>query len=203
MTTSGILKLKCQRVRKLLFMRITIPSKYYIKVYLENNCGIPVDLSVFPDFHEKFRNSLDKISGPVKIMGKIYDPETVTIIIPSDWFYRYGYHMSIGRVRELNNMVEMRLKYTMRQYITLNVNHGQSVTFSIKAFQDEYCLPETVWPFQSIVKDYARHCLKIKLKPKKLLRVELNNLLLENLSEVGTIPDNFKNERPEVFRTVY
>ena len=39
---------------------ITLPCKYFIRVWLENNCGHPVDLSVFPDLQFHLKNILTK-----------------------------------------------------------------------------------------------------------------------------------------------
>lgn len=164
---------------------LTIPCKYYVKIYLENNCGTPVDLSVFPDLQERFRVSLDKTSGEFKFSCKPPEQEVVTIIIPDDWFNRYGYFMSVERIFDFRMSVENKLKYLMRQYIAVNTMAGLSITASIKAFQEDYCLQEHVWSFESIKKDFDRHGSKVKLKAKRSLRDEMSDLFRDNLSKMS------------------
>lgn len=171
---------------------ITIPCKYYIKIYLESNCGSPVDLSVFPDLQEKLRVSLDKTSGEFKFSSKQYEQERVTIIIPNDWFNRHGYFMSVKRIFNFRMLVENKLKYLMRQYITINTMTGLSITASIKTFQENYCLQEHVWSFESIKKDYDRHGSKVKLKINKSLHAEMNDLFRDNLSRM-VIKSKYRN----------
>jgi hypothetical protein len=164
---------------------ISIPCKYYIKVYLENNCGVPVNLSCFPEIYYAFKSLLTKNGEPVKPICRIYEPETVTIIIPPDWFYRYGFIMNTPSTLKFLRLVEKQLKYKMRQYIEMNSITGRSVASCIRYFQDEFALPEPVWSFESIKKDFDRHRHGTKVTPRLSMEEDIVNMIHENLSGLG------------------
>jgi len=156
---------------------ITMPAKHYIRKYLEINCGVPVNLSVFPDLFHDFRQRLTKDPGPEKPRFNIADPETVTIIISDADFYRKGFEMSEGDIKEFTKLVEMRIKYLSRLYITNSTSTGMTLTLAIQTFQEDYGLPEEVWAFESIKKDYFRNVGKSKKSILKSLKKEMHQFL--------------------------
>jgi hypothetical protein len=141
-------------------MAIEIPCKFYIKIYFENNCGIPADLSIFPDLLTKLKSSFRISSTPNRRLATIYDPETITILIPEEWSFGDEHFLSYWDRKSFVLALESKLKCIMREYIASNISFGRSLASSIRDFQEEFCLPENVWPYESIKKDCDRHGFK-------------------------------------------
>lgn len=168
---------------------VTIPAKPYVKAFLENNCGIPVDLKNIPEIQAEFIRALEK-----KPMRRETDdiakwPEKVTIIIPPDSFYRHGWEMNKTNISSFNKFVEHRIKFIMRSYISMNRILGIPVASCIRDFQSEYNFPEPIWAYDSIKKDYDRHARNFSFDKKPMISVKqkLREILMSNLSEMGTI----------------
>lgn len=174
---------------------IKIPCKKYVKAYLENNCGTPVNLQHLPDLMEELRRGLSRKPAHREAADLAICTENVTIIIPSDMFYRYGWELNKENILDFNRNVEMKVKSFMRLYISLNNSLGNPVANCIREFQDVYGFPEPIWSFDSIKKDFDRHGKKAShMKSIKELKVEMNKILLDNLSELGTVSKKLKKE---------
>jgi hypothetical protein len=173
---------------------IRIPCKSYVKAYLENNCGTPVDLHHLPVMMEELKRGLIKKQehNECKKVAE-YEP-FVTVIIPSDYFYRYGWEMNKDNILDFNRKAELHVKFNMRQFILVNRGIGVPVATCIKEFQEKYGFPEPIWSYDSIKKDFDRHGQIVEMKIIKDLRQEMNKILLANLSELGTVSKKFKNE---------
>lgn len=176
------------------YYTIKIPCKKYVKAYLENNAGIPVNLKHLPEILGEFKNMLEKTSNPREpICLKVFT-ETVIIIIPPDWFYRYGYEMSKESIKNLNLIVEEKVKFLMRQYVSLNNSLGLKIAPAIREIQNKFGFPEPVWSFESIKKEFDRHGQKSKLESIIKLKEEMSETLLSNLAEEGILSQYYKNE---------
>lgn len=174
---------------------IEIPCKSYVKAYLENNCGRPVDLKHLPSLMEEFRRALAKMpSHKDDSKKKAVHEDKVQIIIPPNFFYRYGWEMEEDNVRDFNVKIEHTVKYIMRQYVSLNHSMGIPVATCIRDFQEKYCFPETVWCFDSIKKDFYRNGISGNLKFMKVIKEEIDKLFMSNLSELGTVSKKFQKE---------
>lgn len=173
---------------------IKLPCKAYVKAYLENNCGIPVNLVHLPDLLDEFRRGLARKPGHRESTDLAACREIVTIIIPPDMFYRYGWEMNKENILEFNRKIEMKVKFLMRQYIAVNHSLGTPVAICIREFQDGFGFPEPVWSFDSIKKDFDRHGRLPELKITKEIKHELNKILLANLSDLGTVSKKLKKE---------
>jgi hypothetical protein len=136
---------------------IEIPCKYYIGVFLENNCGSPADLTFFPDLYERLRSLLTKQPEKYPILSKIYEPNTVKVYIPDDWIDVYGLFINRNNILKFNAQVEQKLKNKLYQYMRFRCSIGYSVASGIREFQDEFCMSEEVWPFESIKKELDRN----------------------------------------------
>jgi hypothetical protein len=172
---------------------IKIPCKKYVKAYLENNCGTPVNLKHLPDLQEILRLSLQRKPEHLENKKVAEYDDTVTVIIPDDMFYRYGWELNKENTLDFNRNVEQKVKFLMRQYISLNYTLGIPVTDCIRNFQEEYGISELHWPYQSIRKDFYRHGVK-RIKTIKQINTEINKIFMENLSQLGTISRKFKKE---------
>lgn len=173
---------------------IKIPCKTYVKAYLEFNCGNLVDLSLMPDLLKEFKICLDKKPEHRESANLTLYCETVTIIIPPDWFYRYGWEMNKENIIDFNKRVEMKVKFFMRQYIAINNSLGTPLITCIREFQTSFGFSEDIWSWDSIRKDFERNGEKCKLKKVKELKEELQNLCLANLSRSGHISNKLKKE---------
>jgi hypothetical protein len=121
-------------------------------------------------------------------------PETITVIIQSDVFYRHGWEMNKENILDFNRKVEQKAKYLMRQFVSVNSSLGVPVSICIREFQERFGFYEPVWSYESIKKDFDRHGSSPEMKTIKVLRVEINKILLDNLSELGTISKKLKKE---------
>lgn len=173
---------------------IKIPCKPYLKAFLEINCGDPVDLRYLPDLLEEFKRGLSRKPEHREKTNVVLYKDFVTIIIPSDMFYRYGWEMNKENLLDFNRAVERLVKFFMRQYIAVNSSLGLSVTKCIREFQNRFGFDESIWNFEALKKDWDRNGTKIELKSVKQLQGELNKILLANLSDIGTISKKLKKE---------
>ena len=173
---------------------IKIPCKSYAKAYLEINCGTPVDLAHLPDLLDEFRRGLARKPGHRESADLATCREMVTIIIPPDMFYRYGWEMNKENILDFNRKVEMKVKFFMRQYVSVNKSFGVPIANCIREFQDGFGFIEPVWSYESIKKDFDRHGRVPELKIIRELKIEMNKILLDNLSDLGTISKKLKKE---------
>lgn len=174
---------------------VQIPVKKYIKAYLENNCGSPADLSHLPDIKDMFEGCLmfPRFNRDKHIKCNYTD--SVDIYISNDHFYRYGWQLSKTDTIRFNQKCEAFIKFNSRQFILANHSMGMPVSVCIREFQSIYQFDEDSFSFQTIKKDFERHGSKITIHMIRDFRAELNNILMDNLSNLGTISKSFVNER--------
>lgn len=174
---------------------IKIKCKKYVKAYLEKNCGSPVNLQHLPYLLQEFRRYLSKEPESMEKADLTRYEETVTIIIPPDMFYRYGWEMDSMSQRNFGLEVERRVKFFMRQFIGASASLGVSVAECIREFQERFGFYEEIWSFETIKKDFDRNGSKIELPAIKTIRNELNRLLLSNLRNAGGISETFRKAK--------
>jgi hypothetical protein len=173
---------------------IKIPCKPYVKVFLEINGGDPVDLHHLPVLFKEFRRGLSKKpEHREKACVAVYS-DSVTIIIPSDMFYRHGWELNKENLLDFNRVAEQQVKYFMRQYISFNNSMGVSVANSIREFQDKFGFTESIWNYEAIKKDFDRNGQITQMKTIKKLREEVIKILLDNLSDIGTVSKKLQKE---------
>lgn len=173
---------------------VKIQCKRYVKAYLENHCGTPVDLRHLPDLQEEFVRCLSRKPAHREASELANWTESVTIIIPPDVFYRHGWELNKENILDFNRRAEQKAKFFMRQYVSFNNSIGVPVAICIREFQDKHGFPEPVWTYESIKKDFDRHGRVKKLNIIRELRVEINRILLDNLSELGTVSKKYIKE---------
>ena len=171
-----------------------IPVKPYIKTYIENNCGTPSDLKLLPEIQDQFINSLKYPKFQRDTQAKCNYGEVVSVIITDDTFYRYGWQISRTDCVRFNQKCEALIKFNARQFIMANASLGIPVSKCIREFQSRFQFPEDTFSYEAIKKDYDRHCAKVPIRFIRDFNTELNNILLDNLSSLGTISKPFKNE---------
>jgi hypothetical protein len=173
---------------------IKIPCKKYVRTYLELNCGDPVDLSHLKGLFKEFKICLSKKPEHREKANVARYDDFVSIIIPTDMFYRFGWEMNKENLLDFNRAAEQQVKFFMRQFISINHNAGMSVAECIRNFQNKFGFTEMTWNYDSIKKDFDRNGKLYQLKTIKNLRKEVNEILLDNLAYVGTISKKFKNQ---------
>jgi hypothetical protein len=173
---------------------IKVPCKKYVKAYLEINCGTPVNLQHLPDLLDEFRRGLARKPCHRETSDLAVFKDLVTVIIPPDMFYRYGWELNKENVLDFNRKVEMKVKFFMRQYVIVNKSLGTPVANCIREFQEGFGFTEQVWSYESIKKDFDRHGCGPQMKIIRELKVEMNKILLDNLSDLGTISKKLKKE---------
>lgn len=172
---------------------IEIPCKTYVKAYLENNCGDPVDLKLLPDLHALFIRNLRYNKHEARreqkhaIDSMCNYKSAVLIKVPENIFYRYGWELSKGGLLEFNKEAETKIKFMMRYYVAFNRSLGIPVSTCIRDFQEKYDFPEAVWPYESIKKDFDRHGQFIRPDIMSQMKDEINKIFLSNLSTLGTV----------------
>lgn len=173
---------------------IEIPCKKYVKAYLEINCGTPVNLQHLPAVMEEFRRALCRKPEHRESAPVAEYKDKVKVIVPSDMFYRYGWEMNRENELDFNRKVEQQAKYFMRQYVSVNSSIGVPVAICIREFQEKFGFHEPIWSYESIKKDFDRHGKVPEMKTLRDLRAEINKILLDNLSELGTVSKKLKKE---------
>jgi len=169
------------------YFTIEIPCKSYVKVYLETNCGNPVDLQHLPDIQTLVMRNLKKKQDYRKTDPICNYNDKVIVMISPKVFYRYGWEITKEGIREINSFSEQRIKYVMRQFVFFNNKLGQPVASCVRDFQQKFSFTEDVWNYESIKKDYQRHILDKDTPKMKDMKKEINKILLSNLSDLGTI----------------
>ena len=174
---------------------IEVPVKPYVKAYLENNCGSPVDLSMLQVVYVDFINYIKNPTLRTEATLVCNYTTAVKIIIPKDVFYRYGWELTKTDIIKLNNKIEGLVKFASRNFITTNKALGVPVAASIREFQILFSFTEDSFPFETIKKDFDRHGNTVEMKIFRDFRAEITNIFLASLSDLGTVSKKFKNER--------
>ncbi|MCD4681110.1 MAG: hypothetical protein K8S00_12065, partial [Bacteroidales bacterium] len=129
-----------------------------------------------------------------KINNKFYTDE-IEILISKDNFNRFGYELTKTDTVRFNSRIESLIKFASRLFIANNNSLGISITQSIKEFQDMFGFTDDDFQYDTIKKDFDRHGMKFETRILVAFKQELKKIFLENLSEIGTVSQNFKNEK--------
>jgi len=182
---------------------IDVRVKPYVRQYLINNCGNPVDLNHMPKFKSLFKRLLHNSCLRFESLQPPQNECYVSIIVSNDSFYRYGWEMSKANMMIFNAEVENDIKFVMRNFIS-TYSTFYSIATCIRMFQDRFNFPEDVWKYDAIDKDIERNSTVKKSKmvqefidsfDKRLMKV-----FVENLSTVGTLSKKYKNELSEIYQ---
>ena len=171
-----------------------VPVKSYIRSYLENNCGCPADLSELPEVNDFFLSSLRRPRYHRDNQSKCNYTDSIEIIISEDVFHRFGWQLSKTDTVRFNQRCEAFIKFNSRQFIMANNALGIPVSECIRQFQHLYNFSEDSFSYETIKKDFDRHGTKARIKLIRDFKTELNNILLDNLSTLGTISNSFKDD---------
>lgn len=150
---------------------VTIKCKPYVRQYLVQNFGDPVNLSADQSLETFFRSLLSKPDRDAeKKYTGLFKPDntayscTAEVIISQRDFYRHGWELTRTNTVKFGVHVENRVKAQMRNWVTLCMLFDPSghttQKHAILRFQDAFGFSEETWPYESIKKDFYRHAVE-------------------------------------------
>jgi len=168
----------------------TIPVKPYVKSFLENNYGNPVNFNNYPRENEFFLKMLKK---PTTDKDYMYQPDlsryftTVRIEISERTFYRYGWELSKTDNIVFGKHYERHAKMLMRTIVGTYVAFGMPINIAILRFQKRFNMREEDWSFETIVKDFFRYKTMHKIDFEHHAYEHLEELILINMYNAGVL----------------
>lgn len=170
---------------------VTVPVKPYVKRFLENNYGNPVDFRSHPRENEMFKRMLKKPCRDIDHKYKtdlIRQTHAVEVLISDRDFYRHGWEVTKTDIVSFGKHFEKHAKWLMRTVVSTYVQHGSPIDRAILKFQNRFGMEEEYWSFDSIKKDFyrLRECEGIDMN-ETLQHVE--RLIRINMSNVGVLTD--------------
>lgn len=175
---------------------VVFPCKPYVKRFLEQNYGCPVDFTkdkiLYPDFRSKLEKKNFRYEKRYDSLKFTRYTQAVEIRITRDDFYRSGWELSKTDIVNFNRSIENRVKILMYNVVSSQMAFGISQTDSISYFQENYDFPEEVWSKESINKDCQRNLSISKNEIQNNLSKLIDKILLEKLSSTGIISQPYK-----------
>lgn len=185
---------------------ITIPCKPYTKRFLEYNYGIPVDFTrdqtLYPNFREKLKRKSTRHDNAYTSLSLDKYCAKVEVKINEDDFYNHGWELTITEIVRFNREIEGRAKLFMYLIVSARISFGMNVIDAVKDFQDKFGFTEEIWPTDSIVRDCRRNMTVHKNEMIDNVSELIDKIIVEKLSEKGTIFHNTKNKNNKVHDTI-
>lgn len=155
--------------------------KPYVARHLQNLYGDPVDLSYHRELHRMMVDGLKKGSavGSAQESGQLTTP--VRIRISEYEFYHYGWEIPPREALALNNRIENEIKLMVRMFISNYLVYGFTITKAIRNFQRLFDLPEDVFPYETIKKDFYRNGYKFDENIMDELLMKIHKTLAKNV----------------------
>ena len=175
---------------------VSIPVKPYIRRFLEINYGLPVDFSNHAFQNKHFRDLLAHriCHNDRKIPDQFSTyTENIEILICEKDFYKHGWELTKTNIVAFGSFYEDRAKFLMRQNIGISIALGIPLNKSINKFQQRFGFYEDVWHYESIKKDFYRNSTNTVLDYEDEIFSKMQNILLRNLYDLGTISQQTKN----------
>ena len=181
---------------------ITVPVKPYIKRFLENNYGNPVDFRNYPRENEMFKRMLKK---PNLEKDHMYRKELclhihmIEIVISERDFYRHGWELSKTDIVSFGKHFEKNAKWLMRTVVSTYISFGIPINIAINKFQTRFQLEEEYWPFDSIKKDFFRFKINNEIDFNQYAYQHLEKLILLNMSNAGAITNHILKNHEKIW----
>ncbi|HEY5511411.1 MAG TPA: hypothetical protein VIK10_10325 [Prolixibacteraceae bacterium] len=169
---------------------VEIPVKSYVKRFIDNNYGDPVNFSRHPRERELFMRMLKK---PANYNDHKYPNDSVrlcrTVEVPiSDRdFYRHGWELSKTDIVSFGKHFERNAKWLMRSVVGTYISFGTPIQDAIQKFQLRFNMEEEYWPFDSIKKDFFRFRLDNAIDYNQFAFQHLERLILCNMCDAGAM----------------
>lgn len=172
---------------------VTVPVKPYVKRFLENNYGNPVDFRNHARENEMFKRMLKKpcLDNDHKYINELCkQTHSVEIIISERDFYRNGWELTKTDIVSFGKHFEKQAKWLMRTVVSTYVQYGTPIDKSIMNFQNRFMMEEEYWSFDSIKKDFYRlrgsQCIDLN----EYAYQHIERLIRINMQNVGVITDH-------------
>lgn len=169
---------------------ITVPVKPYVKRFLENNFGNPVNFKFHPNEKEFFFRMLKKPNRHYDSKYLNDMPRFLTFVsveIPESSFYRHGWEISKTDTIAFGKHFERKVKMLMRTIVGTYISFGMPVNVAIFNFQQRFKMEEEYWSFDSIQKDFLRFRSHNKIDFNQYAFCHLERLILLNMANVGVL----------------
>jgi len=184
---------------------VQIPVKPYVKKFIESNYGSPVNFACHPEEMLLFHHLLKEPSYRRDLYtNDLLTPysEILEIFISEDEFYRYGWELSKTNVIVFGKFFETRAKFFMRNIVGVYRGLGLPIFRSIARFQKTFNFDEDAWKYESIKKDFYRHGNTRHIDFDNEIYHKIENIILDNLYDSGTICHRLKKQHERDFKTV-
>ena len=169
---------------------VTVPVKLYVKRFLENNFGNPVNFNGHPREKDFFYRMLKR---PIRHYDSRYREEmpkfnsVVRIEITQSCFYQHGWELSRTDTVAFGKHFERNAKMLMRTMIGTYISFGMPVNIAITNFQQRFKMEEEYWSFESIQKDFLRFRTANSIDFNQYAFQHLEKLVLLNMTNVGVL----------------
>lgn len=149
-------------------LEFNLPCKYYVGHYLKTEFGNPINLTHRSDIGRYFFSLVEDASE--KREKEIVNgyKSSVVVIITEDVFLKKGCVLTKTNIVAFNNYVEDNFKKQINLVLDtlVEINEVQ-IKQAIDFVYDKFGMDETVFPMETIVKQYYRKrkackCLSIK-----------------------------------------
>lgn len=184
---------------------VQVPVKPYVKKFIESNYGSPVSFASHQEENYFFLQLLKQpcIRRDVQT-NDLLNPytEILEIFISEDDFYRYGWELTKTNILIFGKFFEHRAKFFMRNIVGIYYGLGLPIYKSIKKFQTTFEFDEDAWKYDSIKKDFYRHGNTRNIDFDNEIFHKIENIILDNLYDAGTISHHLKKQHERDFKTV-
>ncbi len=180
-----------------MIFHITVPVKAYVKRFLENNYGNPVNFSSHPrekDFFIRMLKKPDNHDNAKYKQDYKRFPCCVTIALSESPFYRKGCELTKTDTIALGKHFERNAKMVMRTMVGTYISFGMPINAAIINFQETFKMEEEYWAFDSIKKDFFRYKISHKIDFNHYAFQHLEKLILLNMSNAGILTRAIINE---------
>ena len=169
---------------------VSVPVKLYVKRFLENNYGDPINFNRHQREKEFFYRMLKK---PIRHYDTKYNDDMnrfktfVHVEISESCFYRHGWELSRTDTIAFGKHFERNAKMLMRTIIGTYISFGMPVNIAITNFQQRFKMEEEYWSFDSIQKDFLRFRSHNNINFNQYAFCHLERLILLNMANVGVL----------------
>jgi len=137
---------------------ITVPCKKYVRKWLEDPPGKPVDLNkVDQSLYGIFCRLLDKrcTHRDNQLVGQYND--FIHVLVSEDVYNRYGHGLTITNLTLFNNWLEFMIKKESRLYAKIYSRFGFQRKKAVSDFQKDLRLSDDDFSTDAIIKDIQRY----------------------------------------------
>lgn len=191
--------------QKPLKFTVQIPAKPYVKHFIEANYGSPVNFACHCEENVFFQHLLKQPNN--RRDYQIHDlkhryTDILEVFISEDDFYRYGWELTRTNVIAFGKFFEHRTKFFMRNMVGVYYGLGLPIYLSIERFKNSFEFNEDAWKYEAIKKDFYRHGKTRNIDFDNEIYHKIENIILDNLYDAGTISQHLKKQHERNFEII-